>query len=40
MHHLRWRRFSLGPGFVEEARVRESYGEGDDKGTFWKRVDT
>ncbi|MGL5867310.1 MAG: GNAT family N-acetyltransferase [Dermatophilaceae bacterium] len=34
------RRFYLGRGFVEEARIREFYGEGDDKVTFWKRIDT
>ncbi|MGL5929972.1 MAG: GNAT family N-acetyltransferase [Dermatophilaceae bacterium] len=33
------RRFYTGRGFVEEARIREFYGEGDDKVTFWKRVD-
>ncbi|MGL5817755.1 MAG: GNAT family N-acetyltransferase [Phycicoccus sp.] len=33
------RRFYAGRGFVEEARIREVYGEGDDKVTFWKRVD-
>lgn len=32
------RRFYLARGFVEEARVREFYGEGDDKVTFWKRI--
>ena len=30
------RRFYTGRGFVEEARVRDFYGPGDHKVTFWK----
>jgi ribosomal protein S18 acetylase RimI-like enzyme len=32
------RHFYLARGFVEEARIREFYGEGDDRVTFWKRT--
>ncbi len=32
----RTRRFYRDRGFVEEARIREFYGPGDDKIVFWK----
>ncbi|MEM9611190.1 MAG: GNAT family N-acetyltransferase [Actinomycetota bacterium] len=32
------RRFYAARGFVEEARVRDFYGPGDHKVTFWKRL--
>lgn len=32
------RRFYGRRGFVEEARIRDFYGPGDDKVTFWKRI--
>ncbi len=32
------RRFYAQRGFVEEARVRDFYGPGDDKVTFWKPI--
>ncbi|MEM1249027.1 MAG: GNAT family N-acetyltransferase [Acidobacteriota bacterium] len=32
------RSFYTARGFVEEARIREFYGPGDDKVTFWKQI--
>lgn len=32
------RSFYLARGFVEEARIREYYGPGDDKVVFWKQL--
>lgn len=32
------RHFYRRRGFVEEARIRDFYGPGDDKVTFWKRI--
>ena len=34
------RRFYLNLGFVEEARVRNWFGDGDDKVTYWKSLRT
>ena len=32
------RAFYLGRGFVEEATIRDFYGPGDNKVTFWKSL--
>ena len=34
----RARTFYVARGFVDEARIREYYGPGDDKVVFWRRL--
>lgn len=36
--YRRARNFYLARSFVEEARIREYYGPGDDKVVFWRRI--